>query len=315
MINPAFVRYYEILYTVLIMDTFVDSQVRFMLGDYYGVSEVDPPPLSELLPTKNGKVGAISHIQFIEEANKRCWTRPYIISSEYDEHFDKKMFLISHSRLYGHRGNPLFPFRTSIPLGQCMYVDDTTTFHNKKNIVFWRGSTTGYYGMEILKDNLRYKFVSELFNVHNVDIGFSGFCQDVYEKWKPEYLKFGKGHVDIKEQTVNKFILCLEGNTFPSNLGWVLSSNCCPIIAYPFEFECYLHGQNLVPWKHFIPVKRDLTDFKEILDWCLKDENQQKCEEIAKAGKLYMAPYNDQELYKKVIDTFFDMLPWIRGGI
>jgi hypothetical protein len=297
------------------MDSFVDRQVRFMLGDFYGVAEVDPPPLSELLPTKNGKTGVISHIRFMEEAKKRCWSRAYIVSSEYDEHYDKNVFLISHSRLYGHRGNPLFPFSTSIPLGHCMFVFDTTAFCNKKDIFFWRGSTTGYSGMENIKNNLRYKFVSELFNVPNIDIGFSGFCQDVYEKWSKEYLNYAKEYVSIKEQTANKFILCLEGNTFPSNLGWALSSNSCPVIVYPFEFECYIHGQGLIPWQHFIPVKRDLTDFFEIMEWCFKDENQQKCEEIAKAGKIYMAPYNDPLLYREIIDTFFDMLPWIRGGI
>jgi len=286
-----------------------------MLGKFYGVDEVEPPPVEELLPTKNGNVGPHSHIKFMEEANKRGYSCAYTISTEYDEHVDKNVFLISHSRLTEHGGNPLFPYHTSVPLGPYMFVNDTTSFCNKKNIVFWRGSTTGYNGMDNLKDNVRYKFVSELFTVPNVDIGFSGFCQDIYKKWQSEYLKFEKGPVSIKDQTMNKFIICLEGNTFPSNLGWVLSSNCCPVIVYPFEFECYIHGQGLIPWRHFIPVKRDLTDFKEIMEWCLNSENQTKCEEIAKAGKIYMAPYNDSELYREVIDTFFDMLPWIRGGL
>ena len=51
------------------------------------------------------------------------------------------------------------------------------------------------------------------------------------------------------------------------------------------------------------------------MEWCINSENHAKCEEIAKAGKLYMEPYNDKELYRKIVDTFFYMLPLIRVEI
>lgn len=297
------------------MDTFINKQVRFMFGDFYGVAEVDPPPPSKLLATKNGITHAVPHKLFVSEAEKRLWPYANIVSSDLDEHCNNNMFLISHSRLHGHRGNPLFPHHGHIIIGVNRLVLDTTTFNDKKNIIFWRGATTGYNGMENINDNLRYKFVSELFNVPNIDIGFSGFGQDVFNKWSNEYLKYSKPVVSIADQMANKFILCLEGNDVASNMGWVLSSNSCPIIAYPFEFECYIHGQGLIPWEHFIPVKRDFTDFFEIMEWCINSENHAKCEEIAKAGKLYMEPYNDKELYRKIVDTFFYMLPLIRVEI
>ena len=60
-----------------------------------------------------------------------------------------------------------------------------------------------------------------------------------------------------------------------------LSMGCC-ILLVESEYKLWYHHL-LIPYKHYVPIKKDLSDLIERIKWC--KENDLKCKEIAKNSK------------------------------
>ena len=69
----------------------------------------------------------------------------------------------------------------------------------------------------------------------------------------------------------------------------ILWSDSVPIVV---KSRCQpLYANSWIPWVHFVPVKQDLTDLVEHIQWC--KDNDDKAQEIAKNGRsLYAKLYN-----------------------
>ena len=113
--------------------------------------------------------------------------------------------------------------------------------------------------------------------------------------------------MDIKEQLKNKFIICVEGNDFPTNLLWVFLSNSVPLMPKPI-IDTWFMEENLKEWVHYVPLKNDFSDLKKKLNYCYR--NLKKCKKIAINSKLYAMQFLDikkeNNLVNKVIKFYFD---------
>ena len=92
----------------------------------------------------------------------------------------------------------------------------------------------------------------------------------------------------LQEQTDNfKYILNLEGHTAAFRLAYELSSNSVVLLA---GSEWKLWYSNLLkPYVHYVPVKKDLSDLCNIIDWCRR--NDQKCLQIIKNANEFYDKY------------------------
>jgi len=146
------------------------------------------------------------------------------------------------------------------------------------------------------------------FSIHpNIDIGFSDFGLSVYKDNKTLLDAYFKKGVDKLEQLGYKFILNMEGNDISTSFIWSLASNCCPLHNYPFSWESWFFGQGLEPYVHFVPIKNDGSDLLSQYEWCMN--NIDKCEEIGLAGKRYMEPYLDEDVFDKTLQRFVELYP------
>jgi len=86
-----------------------------------------------------------------------------------------------------------------------------------------------------------------------------------------------------KEQSLYKYIIYAEGNVAAHRLAkdMLLGS----VILY-IETEYMLWFEHLLkPYQHFIPIKRDLSNLIEVIQWC--QQNDDICETIAKNAREF----------------------------
>ncbi|MBN8997018.1 MAG: hypothetical protein J0H94_17500 [Rhizobiales bacterium] len=97
-----------------------------------------------------------------------------------------------------------------------------------------------------------------------------------------------------------RFAIDVDGNTSAwSNLFHRLLLGCCVIkVGSQHGFRQWYYG-DLVPWRHYVPVKPDMSDLVEKIEWCRKHPDE--CETIAAAGQaLAMSMTFERELARGV---------------
>jgi len=183
------------------------------------------------------------------------------------------------------------------------WVINTTShdikWEDKSNTVFWRGADTGHN----MHFNERINFVQKYFGVH--DVAFSDYSQNIKTHkplYKPEWLK---GFCGVNEFLKHKYLPVIDGNDKSSSLNWILASNSVPIMPQP-RFHSWLCEHLLKPYVHYIPVKRNFSDFNGVLYWCMN--NDQKCKDIAQNGKNFMMNFKNQEIEQQIEQSLINTI-------
>ena len=189
------------------------------------------------------------------------------------------------------------------------YVFDIK-WENKKSIAVFRGSSTGS-GVTI-ETNQRLKLVSMGNNIQNkkyLDVGITKWNIRPKKLINNPYLQT----IDIdslpfklseklnpKQQSEYKYIIHVEGHVSALRLSYELSMNSVLLIV-DSKWKMWF-SKLLVPYKHYIPIKEDLSDIINIIKWC--QNNDAKCKKIAKNAKEFYNKY----LQKKGIFDYLQKL-------
>lgn len=107
---------------------------------------------------------------------------------------------------------------------------------------------------------------------------------------------------DICEISNYKYMITIDGNVSPWARGpLILYSDSVPIVV---ETESTpLYQKFWTPWIHYVPVKNDLSDLIEIINW-LRD-NDDKAKEIALNGKsLFKKLYNMPKMLEDTASVY-----------
>jgi hypothetical protein len=116
--------------------------------------------------------------------------------------------------------------------------------------------------------------------------------------------------LSMREQLQSKFLLSLEGNDVATGLKWMLYSNSAVVMPRP-TCETWACEGELIAFKHYIPVKDDLSDIEEVFDWCLT--HLDAAEEIARNGRRYIEDFLDgsleTEILRHVISSYLEKAP------
>lgn len=125
----------------------------------------------------------------------------------------------------------------------------------------------------------------------------------------PDLLQASFVKVPWDQMLRHKYIVAVSGNAFPSILGPALHSQSCVFLQeqrapqwfYPF----------LEPWVHYVPVKFDLVDLIEKIQWARN--NDDKCRRIALNGRDFARKWFTAEAqldytYHKFKELFWDTL-------
>lgn len=93
--------------------------------------------------------------------------------------------------------------------------------------------------------------------------------------------------LSLQEQAHYRYILVLEGHVAAYRLSYELSAGSLIILA---ESQWKLwYGFLLVPFQHYVPVKEDLSDLLQTIDWCR--QNDDECKRIAENGRNFYYQY------------------------
>ena len=170
--------------------------------------------------------------------------------------------------------------------------DDILKWENKKSIALFRGSSTGK-GVSI-EDNMRLKvsYISSLNLKDEKDN--SNYLDAGITKWnvRPkkisnfsklqtidiESLPFGLSkYLSFKEQSEYKYIIHIDGHVSAFRLSLELSLKSV-ILLVESEWKMW-YSEKLIPYVHYVPVKKDLSDLIDQIKWC--KSNDKKCKKIS----------------------------------
>lgn len=132
------------------------------------------------------------------------------------------------------------------------------SWNDRKSVLFWRGNLGGYH-----RPTIRMNVIEKLVNNKNTDVKF-GFTNETHTDMIP------KEHIgekcSMQDQFYYKFLLMIDGTTYPSNIQWVFGSGSVPVlITHPGNNWWF---KNLLkPMENYVPIQYDLSDLEEKIEW------------------------------------------------
>jgi hypothetical protein len=101
-----------------------------------------------------------------------------------------------------------------------------------------------------------------------------------------------------------KYILNIDGSVTAFRLSAELAFGSV-ILKVDSKYKIwYLHL--LEPWIHYIPIKSDLSDLKEKIEWC--KANQSKCETIGTNAKNFYSQYISKQIMMDYVQQILNLI-------
>ncbi len=202
----------------------------------------------------------------------------------------------------------------------CREYDDSfaTRWENKKPTAVFRGGTTGCGVTIDTNPRLKAAYLSSLGKLDSdgyrfLDAGISNWNVRPRKNKDSRYLQtievknlpFGLSErLSPEEQSNYKYIIHIEGHVEAFRLSLELSMGSV-ILMVESQWRLW-YSSMLIPYKHFVPVKSDLSDLFEQIKWCKTHDSE--CKEIAENSKDF---YNKYLQKNGILDymqkTFIDL--------
>ena len=296
-----------------------DDRIKYYLGDFYNKEVIleknnlkdknlNLINLEEF--SKGKKYKHFEYFEYIKCLLKKNNIDKYILflAGDYNNNINKLPLLCKTRR--ENNNNIIINFTRFRHMNLVDYLVKfpDIPFNLKKNIVIWRGSTTG----NIKNTANRFLIVEKFYNynINKINIGFSSNKiinnkEQVGITKKNIKKKFVKEALTINQLLQNKFLVSVEGNELSSGLKWMLYSNSVVLMAKPRNFS-WIMEDKLIPNKHYILLKDDFSDLEEKYKWC--KQNLKKCNKISINATEYMKQFLDinkeKELENMVIKRY-----------
>jgi len=194
------------------------------------------------------------------------------------------------------------------------YVDFNTEWKSKKPTAVFRGASTGC-GVTV-ETNPRLKIADLSMNypkfnnkIPLLDAGITKWncrprkisSEETLQVIVPEKMPFKLVQsLTPEQQSQYKYIVNVDGHVSAFRLSYELSMGSVVLLQdsrYRVWFRKYL-----LPNVHYVPIKEDLSDLYEKIQWCI--DHDEECETIAKQAKLFYDTY----LTKKGVLDYVQLL-------
>lgn len=175
-------------------------------------------------------------------------------------------------------------------------IFDTIKWEAKKSVAFFRGSSTGF---EINNDNPRIKVARmSLQYPDDIDAGITSWNARprVYNENDNIYIHTFDTtfldipivpFVDITEQAKYKYIINIDGHVCAYRLSLEMYTGSVIMIVESKYKLWYSHL--LIPFVHYVPIKRDLSDLLEKISWCRSHDSE--CQQIGINARNFYEQY------------------------
>lgn len=174
-------------------------------------------------------------------------------------------------------------------------------YHQREPQVFWRGSTTGHGNCMRLQ---RVRMVRLANSTSWTDIKISNLVQRCGADYRG---MFHHLHL-IGETKPEEFwrnyrgIIDIDGNANAWGLLWRLSSGS---VTFRVDSSyCSIYGFHLKPWVHYIPIRSDLSDFRNVTSLVMSTDKNvvNRLAHIASSASEYVAMYSYDAVTDKVVE-------------
>jgi hypothetical protein len=161
------------------------------------------------------------------------------------------------------------------------------SWNQKIPVVFWRGSTTGISPTGSWRDLQRIRLCEIASNVSNqnfFDVGVSSIVQlNKGDEIEIKKLGYFKQFMPVSCINTYKYLIDIDGNSnaWSGLFQKLLSGSVVLKVESEDRFRQWYYDR-LIPWEHYIPIKKDLSDLMEKVEW-LKS-NDRAAEQIAING-------------------------------
>lgn len=185
------------------------------------------------------------------------------------------------------------------------FRDNPVPWEQKKEILFWRGSSTGVSPSGSWRDLQRIKLCELASNAENqalFDVGLSNIIQlDKNAENKIKTLGYLKKYKSIKSINSFKYLIDIDGNSnaWSSLFLKLLSDSVVLKVESEGGYKQWYYDR-LIPWQHYVPVNKDLSDLQEKLIW-LRD-NDQKAKKIVSSSQRMMASITFESQLSETIE-------------
>jgi Glycosyl transferase family 90 len=162
-------------------------------------------------------------------------------------------------------------------------------WNDKRDAAIFRGLLTGLeYDPDASDEEnchnlIRCRLVYETADSKIVDAKITSTFDKVPEMFNGVNLT---GDSLLKEEMLTyKGFIILEGNDVSSGLKWAMVSNSVVLMPRP-RFTSWAMEELLEPWVHFIPIRSDLSDVEEKVQWML--DHQAEAQRISHRASLWV---------------------------
>ena len=185
----------------------------------------------------------------------------------------------------------------------------------KKPVCVFRGSATGCgitpdTNMRIKATVMSHKMILDGKKILDAKLTgwnrkpkiFNGQIKEINLRNAPPGFKAGKeNYMNLEEQSNHKYILNIDGHVKAFRLSNEMRMGSVILLVdspYTLWFQ-----DKMEPYVHFVPIKSDLSDLENRIDWCIN--NDEKCKQIAKNSLEF---YNKYLTEKAAFDYFGKLL-------
>lgn len=172
-------------------------------------------------------------------------------------------------------------------------------WEDRKPLAFWRGGSSGCD-----RPMLRHRVLDVVFDHPNADVAFTPGGWPANDVLIPSRY-FKDSRVDLAEHMKYKYIFIIDGNCIASAHQWVFGSGSVPIMITHPDNE-YWFKQYLQPMVNYVPIKYDLSDLLEKLEWLVAHDDEAK--KIAERAQYLADTIFTPEFQKAYIDKELDRI-------
>lgn len=98
-----------------------------------------------------------------------------------------------------------------------------------------------------------------------------------------------KRKIPMNEQVCYKYLVNVDGHTAPNRTSWILNSGCLMLLVESLYQDRTWTDNNLKAWKHYVPIKADLSDLEDQILWCR--DHDAECRRIVRDAKTFALTY------------------------
>jgi len=149
-------------------------------------------------------------------------------------------------------------------IGEILKIRKTIFWTNKKNIAVWRGK---------IQNGSKTNFIEQ-----KVDMNQRELFVDLYKKGALKNVNYSEEILTKEKMCEYKYLIDIDGwsNTWDATIWKLLSGSVLLKVGGVWEQWYY---DKLKEWVHYVPVKDDLSDLNEKVQWCI--DNDEKCKTIS----------------------------------